>query len=385
MRPRFLVWLLTAIWIAGCIASPALTPTDQARDRTPSVTPMIALSATSPQRTALPVSTVTPMATATPFQSILPEPTGSLIGIVRTDQGTEIYALDLGCLRQSAEYCQSQWKRITTTPKGELPLGGELDDFASLAPSPDGRYLAFSYLGTQDPTNWDIYSLDIHQCMEARDGCGEDSFTRLTSNPASDQMPAWSPGGEAIAYVSNQNGLNTIFLTTPEGEGQDRVSPPSEDQAYTSPAWSPDGRYLAFCATLQQKGAGPKVFVTDVKSWFPKQVSTRALEDPVGEYGPAWHPTEGVLSFESLSNGQYKVFDAHMDDLNISQAMAYQVHPTGVSWDPTGTALFVTGPGEFGGDRSSVWVLNTSLRARQQVSHFGYVVAVVWSATSVEH
>jgi TolB protein len=61
--------------------------------------------------------------------------------------------------------------------------------------------------------------------------------TRLTDNPAADFLPAWSPDGARIAFVSNRDGNREIYMMNADGSGQTRLTDnPAED---SSPDWSP--------------------------------------------------------------------------------------------------------------------------------------------------
>jgi Tol biopolymer transport system component len=67
--------------------------------------------------------------------------------------------------------------------------------------SPDGSQIAFTArLGG----NWDV-------CVVNIDGSG---LTRLTTNPARDGLPTWSPYGQAIAFVGERDDGKWIIVTT---------------------------------------------------------------------------------------------------------------------------------------------------------------------------
>jgi Tol biopolymer transport system component len=90
-------------------------------------------------------------------------------------------------------------------------------------PSPDGRRLAFSALDR-------LYTMDLPNGMPRR----------LTSDTVKEQVPAWSPDGQWLAYVTwtDQGGtLNKI-----RADGRSRPIRLTTDSAfYDTPVWSPDG------------------------------------------------------------------------------------------------------------------------------------------------
>lgn len=92
--------------------------------------------------------------------------------------------------------------------------------------SPDGRTIVFDLLG-------DLYALPITG----------GAATRLTSGLAFDMQPRYSPDGRLIAFTSDRDGLNNLWVMRPDGTGLRQVSKESA-QDVNSPAWSPDGQYL---------------------------------------------------------------------------------------------------------------------------------------------
>ncbi|MDE3091388.1 MAG: PD40 domain-containing protein, partial [Chloroflexota bacterium] len=73
------------------------------------------------------------------------------------------------------------------------------------------------------------------------DGSGR---ANLTNNSADNSTPAWSPDGKMIAFTSTRDGRPQIYLMNADGSGLRRVS--QGDAADFSPTWSPDGNWIAF-------------------------------------------------------------------------------------------------------------------------------------------
>ena len=94
--------------------------------------------------------------------------------------------------------------------------------------SPDGKRVVFDLLG-------DIFIMSI-------DGGGT-AATRLTSGPAFDMQPRFSPDGRRIAISSDRDGLWNIWTMETDGKDPRQVS--REKRWFiNSPTWSPDGEYL---------------------------------------------------------------------------------------------------------------------------------------------
>jgi Tol biopolymer transport system component len=67
--------------------------------------------------------------------------------------------------------------------------------------SPDGSRIVFMSDGRDG--NWDIYSVPVTDAG-AGSGAGVGEVTRISFNAASDGLPAISPDGSEIAFVSNR-------------------------------------------------------------------------------------------------------------------------------------------------------------------------------------
>jgi TolB protein len=116
------------------------------------------------------------------------------------------------------------------TPSGIL-------DVQTAAWSPDGRRIGMSALA-QGGTSSEIY-------VVAADGSG---LRQLTHNDLPDRQPAWSPEGRRLAFASARTGLFQIYSMRADGTRQRRLTDQSED--CETPAWSPNGRWIVASCEL---------------------------------------------------------------------------------------------------------------------------------------
>src|SRR5207247_4760714 len=83
---------------------------------------------------------------------------------------------------------------------------------------------------------------------------GSATALRLTTDAAVDRDPAWSPDGRQIAFVKlgNQPG---IYLISPLGGPEQKILDFDADAA--PPSWSPDGKFLVMAKRYRQEAPDP--------------------------------------------------------------------------------------------------------------------------------
>ena len=111
--------------------------------------------------------------------------------------------------------------------------------------SPDGKTLAFDLLG-------DVYALPI--------GGGE--ARALTSGPAWDAQPRFSPDGKTIAFSSDRGGIENVWLMDADG-GHPRALTTEKEAYVRSPAWTPDGAYV-----VARKEDAKRAGIPPVELWM---------------------------------------------------------------------------------------------------------------------
>ena len=92
--------------------------------------------------------------------------------------------------------------------------------------SPDGKHIAFSMLG-------DLYLLPIEG----------GTAQRITSGPAWDVQPRFSPDGMQLAFTSDRDGGNNLWRIGTNGKNATQVTK-ERYRLLNNPAWTPDGQYL---------------------------------------------------------------------------------------------------------------------------------------------
>jgi dipeptidyl aminopeptidase/acylaminoacyl peptidase len=115
--------------------------------------------------------------------------------------------------------------------------------------SPDGQYLTFVSKRGDDPDRHDNYDLYVIQAAGGAVPRQLTTFSGPDSHPDWESPPAWSPTGRAIAYL--QGGPDSlIYYATRQAAtidwsgGTPRLLAPTLDRNIDRPAWARDGRSL---------------------------------------------------------------------------------------------------------------------------------------------
>lgn len=164
------------------------------------------------------------------------------------------------------------------------------------------------------------------------------ALTRLTTDPATDATPAWSPDGARIAFASDRTGTWEIFLMNADGSDQVQLTATGSS---SGPAWSPDGTRIAF--TSYRDGNG-EIYVINVDGTGLQNLTNDPLQD---DAGPAWSPDGTKIAF---SKGPYvvgeegsKIFLMNADGSD-QRLLTADPSVTDVSpaWSPDGASLVVS-------------------------------------------
>lgn len=167
--------------------------------------------------------------------------------------------------------------------------------------SPDGSKLVYEYRTTSS----DAASAQVR----VRNADGSNDHMVIAG-----QLPAWSPDGTQIAYVSNG-----IYVVNADGTGAHKVSPgpPAAMDNSLYPTWSPDGSRIAFLS------GGGDVALVKVTGTGAHGIS------PVGAYRPAWSPDGSRLAFQVVASPG--IYSVNTD----GTAYGVLVNPGGTLGDPT--------------------------------------------------
>ena len=253
--------------------------------------------------------------------------------------------------------------------------------------SPDGRQVVYTVMHTEEekadksaedkPKTWrDVRTLWL---LSLADG----NSHQLTANTSNAYAPAWSPNGEAVAFLSDRQGTTQIFLLPMTG-GEARPLTSFALGVTGRPAWSPDGSRIAFTVGPQDAAPADDVpyrFTRRVYRFDGLGVVDRAVQNifSVGvdsgetkqwtdnnayNVQPEWSPDGQTILFQSRfapeDSGQFGTLDLVDGEGNVRTVLSGWRGVTGARWLPDGKRiLFAAARGELPiGTQNDLWSMD---------------------------
>ncbi|HTZ49011.1 MAG TPA: PDZ domain-containing protein [Verrucomicrobiae bacterium] len=167
----------------------------------------------------------------------------------------------------------------------------------------------------------------------------------LTRTPGiAERDPAWSPDGKWIAYFSDESGEYALHLEDQSGLGEVKKinlgNPPSY---FYGPTWSPDSKKIAYTDKRLN------LWYVDVEKGTPVKVATERFEDPSNSMNESWSPDSKWLTYTRyLPNHLRAVFVYSTDtgkEWQVTDGTADTRFPV---FDKNGKTLYFTASTDVG-------------------------------------
>lgn len=211
---------------------------------------------------------------------------------------------------------QNAFKQVTTGGRSRQP-----------AWSPDGKQVALVKMGDSFSDIW---------LMNA-DGSNARAITNFRSaNLKANHwafQPAWSPDGKQLAYVSEEATPDlALWVMNADGTGRRQVAAtPERSGGIDGPDWSPDGTRIAFAA---YRGAVSQIWVLTLRTGQWQQLTNH----PEGAYDACWSPDGKLIAYVARENGKNNIWVMNADG-TAQTRLTRSGWGRSPKWSPDGTYL----------------------------------------------
>ena len=159
------------------------------------------------------------------------------------------------------------------------------------------------------------------------------------SSDANDRAPAWSPDGKTIAFISDKSGEEEIWTVAQDGSTPpEQITTGGHAQRY-GPTWSGDGKKIAF------SDKDGRLYILTVATKQVVQIAD-APNGLIQDYD--WSPKGAYLAYSMDGhNGMSNVYIWSSEDNKTYRVTPSMFDANSVAWDPSGNYLYFISAREF--------------------------------------
>jgi hypothetical protein len=176
------------------------------------------------------------------------------------------------------------------------------DEYRDVRVSPDGTGLALA-------TQGDVWTYDFVRA----------TLSRLTTHPAPDARPLWTPDGQRIIFTSTRAGYPELFWRPADGTGSDeRLLARAKDLLnLRADGWSADGKQLLFTEVL----LGGQNAIGQITIERPSDVKMLMKSDFSNSFA-AVSPNGRWIAYDSNVSGRFEIYVERYPELGHRQQVS---------------------------------------------------------------
>ena len=191
----------------------------------------------------------------------------------------------------------------------------------------------------------------------------------ITSSPGvADRQPIWSPEGDRIAWFSEQGKKGySLVINEQDGLSEPEVIDIGESRLAWEPAWSPDGKWIAFVDD------DLRIRIVDIKKKETETIGLGGINIERGRMGLSWSPDSKFLAYSRTGSNNFRQIMLwsrdEKDTKVITNRFADSFSP---SWSDDGKYLFLLASTDVA--LASGWTNTSAMNA--QPEYAAYVIVL---------
>jgi|GEM_PF-2056712 len=186
----------------------------------------------------------------------------------------------------------------------------------------------------------------------------------LFTDPTGDSSPVWDPAGQFIAYTTKRDGREDLYVSRPDNSEEKRIS--DDDITDRYPAIAPNGAGIVLARKIE---TGWDLFITGPTK--TDSVFRRVTKDGIYVGHPAWSPDGRYLAFDRWyeDNSEIAILDLKTNELTrLTERSGNDLSPT---WSSDGKHIAFSGNPD--GNNWDVWTVNVEAKELKRLtSHEGF-------------
>src|SRR4029453_1636937 len=159
--------------------------------------------------------------------------------------------------------------------------------------------------------------------------------------------PAWSPDGRQIAFTSFRHGNGEIYVMRSDGSAKRRLTNNTAHDDHAK--WSPDGTRIAFAST---RDGNYEIYVMNADGSSPR----RLTNDPQSDYAPTWSPDGQRIAWRTNRDGNGEIYSMRTDGTDQQRLTANPSADESPDWSSDGRIAFSSNRG--GAGTFQIWAMD---------------------------
>ncbi|MQG81287.1 MAG: hypothetical protein FI692_05825 [SAR202 cluster bacterium] len=183
---------------------------------------------------------------------------------------------------------------------------------------------------------------------------------RYTSDTGSDSLPSWHPGGEHLAFTTNRNGKAEIYLVNVSNNLKGPFIQMTGRHAYDT-EFSPDGTLVAFTSELVSGDGLTDIYIHNVATGENTNITNTDMAH-IAQHD--WSPDGSKLIFradpdatDTYNSSQLEIFTINKDGSNLVQITNNERLDASPKWSKDGTSIYFVSQEDQ--EKPKIYVMDT--------------------------